>query len=134
VLSNIDLGQMLEEHRRQGALATLAVQDRKTSRYLLFDSALSLCGRRAGQDGAPELVRQVDRFEARAFSGVHVISARLLSMLSEDGVFSIVTSYLRLAGQGETICEFRADDYYWRDLGRPENIAQAELDLKSELV
>jgi mannose-1-phosphate guanylyltransferase len=134
VLSNIDLGQMLDEHRRQGALATLAVQDRKTSRYLLFDSALSLCGRRAGQDGAPELVRQVDRFEARAFSGVHVISARLLSMLSEDGVFSIVTSYLRLAGQGETICEFRADDYYWRDLGRPENIAQAELDLKSELV
>jgi len=45
-----------------------------------------------------------------------------------------VTSYLRLAGQGETICEFRADDYYWRDLGRPENIAQAELDLKNELV
>ena len=35
------------------ALATLAVQDRKTSRYLLFDEQLQLCGRRAGRDGRP---------------------------------------------------------------------------------
>jgi NDP-sugar pyrophosphorylase family protein len=134
VLSNIDLGRMLEEHRTQGALATLAVQDRKTSRYLLFDSEFRLCGRRAGQDGEPELVRRVAPFEARAFSGIHVVSPRLLNMLSEDGAFSIVTSYLRLAVTGEAICGFRSDEYYWRDLGKPENIAQAEQDLQKKLV
>jgi NDP-sugar pyrophosphorylase family protein len=134
VLSDIDLGRMLALHREQAALATLAVQDRKTSRYLLFDSALRLCGRRAGKDGKPELVHQVAHFEALAFSGIHVISPRLLTMLSEEGAFSIVTSYLRLAAQGEAICAFRAGGYYWRDLGKPENIAVAEADLKNKLV
>lgn len=134
VLSDIDLGRMVEVHRERRALATLAVQDRKTSRYLLFDSEFALCGRRAGQDGPPELARPVTRFEARAFAGIHVISPRLLTMLSEDGAFSIVTSYLRLARQHEAICGFRADEYYWRDLGKPENIAQAEADLKNKLM
>jgi NDP-sugar pyrophosphorylase family protein len=131
VLSNIDLGRMLASHREQRALATLAVQDRKTSRYLLFDSARRLCGRRAGRDGEPELVRPVAAFDAFAFGGIHIISPRLLSRLSEEGAFSIVTSYLRLAAQGELICAFRADEYYWRDLGRPENIAQAEKNIKA---
>jgi NDP-sugar pyrophosphorylase family protein len=51
-------------------------------------------------------------------------------MLSEDGAFSIVTSYLRLAAQGEQIRAFRADEYSWRDLGKPENVKQAEQDLQ----
>ena len=66
---------------------------------------------------------------ALAFSGVHVISPRLLTSLTEDGVFSIITSYLRLAGEGERIVAFHADEYYWRDLGRPENVMQAASDV-----
>ena len=50
--------------------------------------------------------------------------------MTEEGAFSIITSYLRLASQGERILAFRADEYYWRDLGKPENVAQAALDLK----
>lgn len=34
----------------------------------------------------------------------------------------------RLAGRGERIVSFRADDYYWRDLGKPEQITAAERD------
>jgi NDP-sugar pyrophosphorylase family protein len=45
--------------------------------------------------------------------------------MAEDGAFSIIASYLRLAAQGEKILAFRADEYYWRDLGRPEGVAQA---------
>src|SRR5437868_13731509 len=37
VISNIDLQRMVESHRKTKALATLAVQERKSSRYLLFD-------------------------------------------------------------------------------------------------
>jgi NDP-sugar pyrophosphorylase family protein len=54
-------------------------------------------------------------------------------MMTEEGVFSIITSYLRLAAQGEKILSFRADKYYWRDLGRPENVAQADRDLKNKV-
>ena len=130
VLSTIDLGRMLQFHAENHALATLAVQDRKTSRYLLFDDQLQLCGRRAGSDQKPELIRSAEQLQALAFSGIHIISPRLLEMMTEEGAFSIITSYLRLASQGERILAFRADEYYWRDLGKPENVAQAALDLK----
>jgi NDP-sugar pyrophosphorylase family protein len=46
-------------------------------------------------------------------------------LLTEEGAFSIIPAYLRLAGEGEKIRAFRADEYYWRDLGRPENVAKA---------
>jgi len=134
VLSTIDLRHMIDNHRKHDALATLAVQKRKTSRYLLFDSLRRLCGRRNGEDGKPELVHDAPTYDALAFSGIHVISPQLLSRLTEDGAFSIITSYLRLAAEGESIQGFQADDYYWRDLGKPENVAQAEQDIRNRLV
>jgi mannose-1-phosphate guanylyltransferase len=68
-------------------------------------------------------------YQSLAFSGIHLISPRLLPMLTEEGIFSIIPSYLRLAAQGEKILAFRADQYYWRDLGRPADLAQAALEL-----
>lgn len=133
VLSTIDLLRMAEFHMKNQALATLAVQDRKTSRYLLFDESLQFCGRQFGGN-QPELVRSCQQELALAFSGIHVISPRLLTMMTEDGAFSIVTSYLRLAAQGERILAFRADGCYWRDLGKPENVAQAAEDLRQKVI
>jgi len=129
VISTIDLGRMVQFHTERQALATLAVQKRETSRYLLFDEQRQLCGRQAGRDQAPELVRPSQQVQALAFSGIHVISTRLLSMMTEKGAFSIIPTYLRLAGLGEKILAFRADKYYWRDLGRPENVALAAEEL-----
>ena len=165
VISTIDLRRMLQFHKENHALATLAVQARETSRPLLFDDHLQLRGRRIGHDHATGLVRRdlvgtlqegtaepaptlsgavpknfknpgalapeaksSQPLQALAFSGIHVISPRLLPMLTEEGIFSIIPSYLRLAAQGEKILAFRADQYYWRDLGRPADLAQAALD------
>src|SRR3989442_571589 len=171
VISNIDFQRTLQFHRENNALATLAVQSRETSRYLLFDNHLQLRGRRAGLYGKPELVRvptanslhergasqpaetinnchserseefafsespaaRPESLQALAFSGIHIISPRLLPMLTEEGVFSIISSYLRLSAQGEKILAFRADQYYWRDLGRPADLAQAALDLQQNV-
>jgi NDP-sugar pyrophosphorylase family protein len=138
VLSTIDLRRMVQFHNENQALATLAVQERRSSRYLLFDKQLQLCGRRSGGDEGVELVRPLpgsaEQAQELAFSGIHVISPRLLAMMSEDGAFSVIASYLRLAAQGERILAFRADGYYWRDLGTPENVAQAAQDLRQKVV
>ena len=131
VISTIDLQRMLQFHREHGALATLAVQERETSRYLLFDEELRLCGRRAGRDGVPELVRACKKAEALAFSGVHVISPRFLQMMTEDRRLDH-RAYLRLAAKRENILGFRADEYYWRDLGKPGNVSRAEQDFKNK--
>ncbi|MFB3778788.1 MAG: NDP-sugar synthase [Bryobacteraceae bacterium] len=124
VISAIDLGRMLAFHTQNRALATLAVQQRRASRYLLFDGQMRLCGRRlAGEQGTGQEL---------AFCGIHVISPRLLEILSEEGAFSIIEAYLRLSRQGERILAYRADGVYWRDLGTPESIARAAEDLRKE--
>ena len=132
VISTIDLRRMVEFHSENQALATVAVKDRKTTRYLLFDEQLQLCGRQL--DEKAELVRSSQKTQALAFSGIHVVSPRLFGMMNEEGVFPIVSTYLRLAALGEKIIAFRSDKYYWRDLGRPENVAQATQDLKEKVV
>jgi len=134
VISTIDLECMRQLLLHNDALAALAVQDRATSRYLLFDDRRQLCGRRAGRNGTPELVRPAERVQAWAFSGIHIISPRIFPLMTEEGAFSIVDCYLRLAAQGERILAFRADEYYWRDLGKPENVAQAAQDLKERIL
>jgi NDP-sugar pyrophosphorylase family protein len=134
VISTIDLRRVVQFHSEHQALATLAVQDRKTSRYLLFDEQLQLCGRRSGLDGKTEMVRSSPQTQALAFSGIHVISPRLIPMLVEEGTFSIINSYLRLAGEQEKILAFRADEYYWRDLGRLEDLKQAARDFEQGVV
>jgi len=146
VLSNIDLARMVRFHSERQALATLAVQDRPTSRQLLFNQQGQLRGRRttrANIADAPAADRASDEevqtecaqpaapVQALAFSGIHVLSPRIFSLMREEGVFSIIPVYLRLAAQGEAIVAFRADEFYWRDLGRPESIQQAAQDLAS---
>lgn len=130
VISTIDLTRMVEVHRKSGTLATLAVQERKSSRQLLFDETGQLCGRRTDRGTADEIVRQAPSLRPLAFSGVHVISPGLLELATEEGVFSIIDMYLRLARAGEEIHAFRVDEYYWRDLGTPENVEQATRDLE----
>ena len=146
VLSTLDFGAMVLAHKENRALATLAVQRRETSRYLLFDEDSRLCGRRilprgeaarlgrpALQKQADEMVRSARSVEPLAFTGIHVISPQLLALTREEGIFSIIDVYLRLAGAGEKISGFRADAYYWRDLGKSEQVQQAEEDYRSGL-
>ncbi len=132
VISTIDFARMLRAHRESDALVTLAVQERETSRHLLFDENDLLCGRKKKNEPA-EIAHPSQTSTPLAFSGIHVISPQFLNLMTEQGAFSIIDSYLRLATQGERITAFRADEFYWRDLGKPESIAQAEDDLQNHL-
>ena len=131
VLSTIDLGRMAEFHRKRDALATLAVQSRATSRPLLFDAEDRLVRRATAAKSASAPDSSAQSLEPLAFSGIHVISPRIFAKLDEEGAFSIVEAYVRLANQGERILGYRADGAYWRDLGRPEHLRDAERDLAS---
>ena len=124
ILSTLDLHQLVRFHTEHGALATLAVKHRDTSRYLLFNEQGELCGRRSKPELKDEIVRPSRQVIPLAFSGIHVASPRLFPLMTEEGVFSIIPAYLRLAGQGEKILAYRSDDDEWMDLGRPENLKQ----------
>jgi len=134
VISAIDLERMLAAHNENRSLATLAVQWRESSRQLLFDQQGLLCGRRGGRSHESEIVRAGARPAPLAFSGIHVISRRLFELMTESGAFSIIDVYLRFAAGGEKIAAFRADKFYWRDLGKPESVQQASRDLAERVV
>ncbi len=134
VLSNIDFRYMLEFHLEHNALATLAMRDRPTSRQLLFDESARLCGRRTKGVPADEVVGPAAHMTPLAFSGIHVISPQILAAITEEGAFSIIDAYLRLTHDGARILAFRADEYYWRDLGTAESIRAAEEDIRRGLI
>lgn len=135
VLSSIDLRRMVEANHDRRALVTLAVQGRDTTRYLLFDKDLQLRKPEveAERDGSPNPALS-SQLLPLGFCGVHVISPRLFALMPEEGVFSIIPTYLRLAGEGERILGFRADEFYWRDLGTHESLRQAGRDLEDRVV
>ena len=114
VITDIDLARMAAFHHEQRALATLAVQNRETSRYLLFDDQGLLRGRSATRE---------PQFQSLGFAGIHVISPRLIGMMGNDEVFSIITTYLDLAARGERIVGFPANEYAWKDVGRLKDLA-----------
>ncbi|MBO4282107.1 MAG: nucleotidyltransferase family protein [Bacteroidales bacterium] len=118
VLSDLNLTPFYETHRRQGNLATLAVRHRKTQRYLLFDKDLRLISRYHPEtDPCPQPGQ-----EAAAFSGIHLISSRIFSLLPEEEVFPILPVYLQLT-KTECIRGYFHDESFWMDMGRPESIA-----------
>jgi NDP-sugar pyrophosphorylase family protein len=125
VISTIDLGQMVSAHQQGKDLATLAVKERSTSRYLIFDENLLLCGRRIVKDQKVEIVRAAEETQELAFSGIQIVSPRIIPMLSGEGSFSIINSYLELSGRGERIRGFRADRYDWRDVGTVDSLRKA---------
>lgn len=139
VMSGIDLGRMMRFHREQDALATMAVQNRTTSRPLIFDRSGQLLGRQseshgkvtAGTESQVPMGQDPQLRRVAAFCGIHIVSPGIFAKVTEEGVFSIIDSYIRLASQGERIIAFDADEYYWRDLGRPENVAAAARDMEN---
>lgn len=125
VLSDIDLNEMYRFHLAHGGLATLAVNRRETSRYLIFDREDKLCGWKSLENKSTIMAGQpVGKTQDLAFCGIHVISPKLLEMMTEAGAFSIFQSYLRLAKADEKIVAFRVDRYQWQDVGKYESYSK----------
>ena len=122
VLSTIDLGALLHAHRQSGALATLAVMARATTRPLFFDTEGRLVGRRSLATGDEFVCAPRGRTVPLGFCGIQAVSPAIFGKISEIGAFGITEAYLRLAGAGEAITAHRVDGAKWRDCGRPEDL------------
>ncbi|MCB0835451.1 MAG: nucleotidyltransferase family protein [Bacteroidetes bacterium] len=125
ILSNINLKDFYQSHLNGKALATLAVRNRNTSRYFVFNDNDELCGWKNVKTGEERWSRKTDEGNVLAFSGMHIISPQIFDLMEEEGAFSIVDVYLRLA-QNHLIKAFRHDESIWIDVGKPHHLAEAE--------
>lgn len=122
VLSSVDLAGLARSHDEADALATLAVNRRTASRYLVFDDS-GLCGRVDTRDGSEEWARVPSRSRWRAgFTGIQAVSPGILGRLAEEGAFSITRTYLRLAAAGCRVLPRDVTGALWMDIGTPERL------------
>ncbi|NCI48772.1 NTP transferase domain-containing protein [Sediminibacterium roseum] len=126
ILTDMNLTDMIARHNRQNALATLAVSNRETSRYFLFDEQNVLSGWRNVKTGEEKIVRSAAALTQKAFSGIHVIDTSLLEMISQQGKFSMVDVYLDLA-KNHIISSYDHTGCKLIDVGKPESIEKAAI-------
>ncbi|MCK4661573.1 MAG: nucleotidyltransferase family protein [Bacteroidales bacterium] len=131
IISDINFQQFIEYHNKSGALATLAVRNRNTSRYFLFDNKMNLCGWENKIKHEKITKPTADKFKNTdiqlvpfAFSGIHIIEPRIFSLIEQKGKFSIVDVYLNLMEEHKIIGYDHTNDL-WLDVGNKINLETA---------
>ncbi|MGI6321486.1 MAG: nucleotidyltransferase family protein [Bacteroidales bacterium] len=126
VMSNIDIDRMLSQHLDNKAIATLAVRDRFTSRYFLFSKDYILSGWKNFTTGQEIITRQQDEYIPMAFSGIHMINPKIFQLYkAEKPKFSTTEMYLELSKKHEIKAYVDIADY-WSDVGKPDDLKEAE--------
>lgn len=123
VFTDLDLGKMIEAHHASEAMATLAVMKRNSSRYLLFDEHMLLCGWTNTKTNEQRISREVTWMQPFAFSGIQVLSPSVLDMPFQ-GKFSMIDVYLHFA-KTQVIKGYDHTGDTFIDVGKPESLEQA---------
>lgn len=130
ILTDLDLNKMRLQHTSTNSLATLAVCDRVTSRYFLFDDQKRLSGWRNLKTEKEVIVHHAHNLKQKAFSGIHIISPTIFPYLisketESPDKFSIVEPYLEIT-KTEKILSFDHTGAKLIDVGKPGSIEEAE--------
>lgn len=122
ILSNIDLNKLMDFHFSSSSIASLAVQDRKSSRKFLFNNEMILSGWMNEKTTEKILVRnEKSDLISKAFSGIQIIDPKIFKYFPDKDIFSLVEMYLN-AAKKEEIIGYQHDEDEWLDLGKVENL------------
>ncbi len=125
ILTDLDLEAMAFFHEENKPLCTLAVTNRKSSRYFLFNEKERLCGWRNTKTREEKISIPGKELKEKAFSGIHIISPEIFPLMHQQGKFSIVDVYLELASR-YNILGYEHSGSKLVDVGRTESVAAAE--------
>lgn len=139
ILSNVDLTEMWQADVDADAL--LLVSSRQTSRYLIFDNDMCLCGWtniatgevRTRNESVREALSQrsadlldIDGYHLRAFSGIHILKTVMLErMAAYPKRFSIIDFYLNECADAR-IVGYSMKGMEMIDVGKIDSLDDAE--------
>ena len=133
ILTDIDLNAMYQRHVESGAMATVLVKDRITSRYFVFDDDYRLQGwiNKSTGETRPAAFVHREGLNELAFGGIHVISPSIFEPLEEysqgQAKFSITPFYVDECHTHLIMGYIQDSPYTWLDVGKPETLKDAEL-------
>ncbi|MES2430012.1 MAG: sugar phosphate nucleotidyltransferase [Bacteroidota bacterium] len=125
VLTDLDLGRLIEFHKENNPLISFGITDRLTSRNFLFDESNRLCGWRNNLTKEEKISIAKKDLVEKAYSCVTVFNSSVFSLIKQTGKFSLTETYLDLA-KDNTILGFNHTGDKWVDVGKPESVAIAE--------
>src|SRR4030067_1877888 len=120
IVSDIDLGKLLEFHFSSDNLVTLAVHDYPEFNKLEIDERGFF--RRIGTGHPHPTPLPSTTFRYLAFTGIAVYSPDFLRFLP-SGFSSVVDAWLKAIESGYKVGTFDVSGYYWSDIGTPASYA-----------
>lgn len=127
ILTNLDISKLIKFHESNKALISFGVTNRKSSRYLLFDTNNRLCGWRNTKTGEEKISIKKEDYVAKAYSCVVVFEYAIFNLMEENnflGKFSLIDVYLQLAAKHLIMGYDHSGDLFV-DVGKPESVAIA---------
>ena len=125
ILTDANLDGFLNTHRQQEASISLALRDRRTQRYLLFNKANRLCGWRNTDTEKEKIAVPSDEYIEKAYSGIAIFQPSVFDAIAQTGKFSLIDVYLSMASTHKIIGYDHSDSKVL-DVGKPESVAIAE--------
>jgi NDP-sugar pyrophosphorylase family protein len=121
IISDLDISALYNYHLDKKGFATLAVRHRPGNRFYLIDQEGIIRGWRNNSTGEQILTSQQSaNLSEIAFSSMHIVEPEIFNYM-EEGVYTMTTLYLKLAGDHK-ICTYLDDSGYWGDIGTPESL------------
>jgi mannose-1-phosphate guanylyltransferase len=111
ILTDLDPAAIFRQHR-QDALATLVLHDCPRFNNVWLDQE----GKVAGFGDPPP----TKSGPPLAYTGVQVVSPRLLEWLPPEGPADLVAAWQKAIAQGEYLAAVVVSGHFWQDLGTPE--------------
>jgi MurNAc alpha-1-phosphate uridylyltransferase len=125
ILTEINLKHFLAHHQQENSLITVAVSERETSRYLLFNKYNRLVGWRNKETGDEKIVIQAKDIFEKAYSGLAIFQPEALDLITLRGKFSLIDAYLQLAPENK-IAAYDHTGERLIDVGKQESVKLAE--------
>ena len=125
ILTDANLKYFLATHQQENSLITLAITNRKTSRYLLFNKYNRLCGWRNIQTREERIALEAKDMFEKAYSGLAIFEPGVVDLITLQHKFSLIDVYLSLAHDNK-IAGFDHSESKFLDVGKPESVELAE--------
>lgn len=126
ILTNLNLQTFLKHHIAQNATISLAIAQRDTSRFLLFNKESRLCGWRNVKDHAilEKIAVPAETYLQKAYSGIALFEPSVFEHIPFTGKFSLIDVFLHVAPT-HLVCGYDHTGDKWVDVGRPESVPVA---------